>query len=273
MWVTSVKAGALGRFQQLGFAAAMACVFWCSGLSQVAYGQVSPSTSGELEVALKRAKAGEADGRDIVVIADAAAIQAIPDLEKQFSKTTDVDTKVSLASGLVKLRDEDDRYWKYLLEQATAAVESDVPDSNFSQSEGKMMMINPELQAWASSHNMSVNEAFQSARLGIPGKIFKLATAGDRRCVPLLRRALQARNYLIVLWASKGLAEIQDKESIPLIISAVQSAPYGYNEIIAESLLYFDDARAEAVFDNYVQKDRAKIDRDAKLQGMGVFGW
>jgi hypothetical protein len=245
----------------------------CPHLAHVACGQATQNPNSELDIALTRAKSGNADARDVVVIANAGLIQAIPDLEKQFSHATDIDTKVSLASGLVRLRDQDDTYWNYLLEQATLAVDSNIPDSNFSQSEAKMMIVTPELQAWADSHKVSFETAFQYARVDIPGKILRLGTTGDSRGIPLLRRALQARNYLMASWAAKGLAVLQDKESIPLIIAAVQKAPTGYNSLIAESLVYFDDAQAQSAVDTYLEKDRAKMNREEKSRGRGVFGW
>jgi hypothetical protein len=231
------------------------------------------NSNSDLDIALTRAKSGDADARDVVVLADAGAIQAIPDLEKQFSHATDVDTKVSLASGLVKLRDQDDTYWNYLLEQATLAVDSNIPDSSFSESAAKMMFPTPELQAWADSHKVSFETAFQYARVDVPGKILRLGTTGDSRGIPLLRRALQARNYLMASWAAKGLAVLQDKESIPLIIAAAHRAPAGYGAIIAESLIYFDDAQAQSAVDTYIPKAKATILRDARSRGMGVFGW
>ena len=216
---------------------------------------------------------GNISGRDVVVIADAGAVQAIPALEEQFKRATNVDMKLSIASGLVKLKDPDNMYWNYLLEQVTLAVDSDIPDSAYSESQGKMTIPSPELQAWADAHNVSVNTAGIYTRYDFPDKVIQLGMTGDPRGIPLLRRALDSRNYLIVTFAAKGLAEIQDKQSIPLIIAAVQRAPTAYNSLIAESLVYFDDTQAQSAVDSYMTKDMAKWDREARAQGRGVFGW
>jgi hypothetical protein len=69
-----------------------------------------------------------------------------------------------------------------------------------------MTSHSPELQAWADAHNVSVNTAWQYASSDIPGKVLQLATTGDPRGIPLLRRALHSRNYVIVAYAAKGLA-------------------------------------------------------------------
>lgn len=253
---------------------ALCFVLGCPLLPRLAHGQAAQNTPSELDsaIATAKSKSNVVSSRDVVVIADAGAVQAIPALEEQFKRATDVDTKVSIASGLVKLKDRDDTYWNFLLEQATLAVDSNVPDPVFSASQGKATILGPELQAWADAHNVSINTAGVYARYDFPGKVLQLAMTGDPRGIPLLQRALQSRNYLIVAMAAKGLAQIQDKQSIPLIIAAAQKAPLGYNSLIAESLVYFDDAQAQSAVDTDMPKDRAAMVREARARGMGIFG-
>jgi len=253
---------------------ALCFVLGCPLLPRLAHGQATQKTPTELDDAIASVKSGNFSSRDVVVIANAgAAVQAIPALEKQFGRATDVDTKVSIASGLVKLKDRDNTYWNFLLEQATLAVDSGVPDSVYSESQGKGTSQSPELQAWADAHNISVNIAWHYASIDIPGKVLQLATTGDPRGIPLLQRTLQSHNYLMVVWAAKGLAQIQDKQSIPLIVAAAQRAPTGYNSLIAESLLYFDDAQAQSAADQLMPKEKVTMLREAKARGMAVFGW
>ncbi len=222
---------------------ALCLVLGCPLLPRFTCAQKTQRQPDELNTALANVRSGDVSPRDVVVIANAGAVQAVPALEDQFRRATDVDTKVSIASGLVKLKNPDNTYWNFLLEQATLAVDSNVPDSVYSESQGKMMKQAPELQLWADAHNLSVKTAGQYARYDFPSKVLPLAMTGDPRGVPLLQRALQSRNYLIVAWAAKGLAQIQDKQSIPLIIAAAQKAPTGYDSLVAESLVYFVLAR------------------------------
>jgi HEAT repeat protein len=237
-------------------------------------GPAAPSQSDQLATSIARAKSGDVDTSDVEIIAEAGAVQAIPSLEEQFGRTTDVDTKTKIANGLVRLGDKHNTYWNYLLEQATLAVDSDVPDALFSDPVGKTRdQISSELQAWAQAHNISANTAAQSAMYDLPGKVFELAQTGDPRGIPFLRRALQSRNYMIAIFAAKGLAQIQDKDSIPLIIAACQRAPTGDASGIANSLIWFDDPRAQTAVDTYMPKEHAKIFRDARAQGMKPFGW
>jgi hypothetical protein len=236
-------------------------------------GPAAPTQSDQLATSIARAKSGNVDTYDVEIIAEAGAVQAIPSLEEQFGRTTDVSTKTEIANGLVRLGDKHNTYWNYLLEQATLAVDSDVPDALFSNPLGKTADQNSELQAWAQAHNVSANTAAQSALYDLPGKVLELADTGDPRGIPLLRRALQSRNYMIAVWAAKGLAQIQDKNSIPLIIAACQGAPTGFASEIAKSLIWFDDPRAQTAVDTYMPKEHAKIFRHARAQGMKPFGW
>jgi HEAT repeat protein len=234
----------------------------------------APSQSEQLSTSIAHAKSGNVDVGDVELIAEAKAVQAIPSLEEQFGRTTDVGTKTKIASGLVRLGDKHDIYWNYLLEQATLALDSDVPDGVFSNLVGQTRdQFSSALQAWAQAHDVSANTAAQSALYDLPGKVLELADTGDARGIPFLRRALQSRNYMIVSWAAKGLVQSQDKDSIPLIIAACQRAPTGFASEIAKSLIWFDDPRAQTAVDTYMTKEHAKIFRDARAQGMGVFGW
>jgi hypothetical protein len=106
----------------------------------------APSQSDQLATSIARARSGNVDTSDVEIIAEAGAVQAIPSLEEQFGRATDVDTKTKIASGLVRLGDKHNTYWNYLLEQATLAVDSDVPDALFSDPLGKTVDQNSELQ-------------------------------------------------------------------------------------------------------------------------------
>jgi hypothetical protein len=234
----------------------------------------APSQAEQLATAIARAGSGNVDVVDVEIIARAGAVQAIPALENQFARETDIGTKAKIAAGLVRLGDKDNTYWNYLEEQAALAVDSDIPDAVFSQSQAKVVdhQLSPELHAWADSHHVDVNTAGIDARYDFPGKVLSLGETGDPRGIPLLRRALQSRNYFIVAEAANGLAQIQDKDSIPLIIAACRRAPPGFNSGIAMSLIWFDDPRAQTAVDTYMSKEDAKIWRDAKAPGMGPFG-
>jgi PBS lyase HEAT-like repeat len=218
-------------------------------------------------------KSGVVADRDIVVLANAGVVQAIPVLEEEFRRETDVTTKAQIASGLVQLKDHDDAYWNFLLMQATLAVDSDVPDPFF-DSQGEVAAkgkFSPELEAWAQAHHVDANAAAKIAMYDLPGKVLFLGTSGDPRGGPLLRRALWSHNSQILIAAAEGLANIQDKGSIPLIIAACQRVER-LAPVLARSLIYFDDPEAQKAVDTYLSKEDAKIFRDVKASGHKIFG-
>ena len=77
----------------------------------------------------------------------------------------------------------------------------------------------------ASAHNLSVETSTQLAMMDLCSGLSPLAQIGDPRGVPLLRKALLSPNILLASLAAAGLAQAQDKASIPLIIAACKRAP------------------------------------------------
>ncbi len=231
-------------------------------------GQTVPTQSEQLETAIASVRSADDGALDVEIIAEAKEVRAIPALEERFGRSSNIDTKSRIASGLVRLGDKDDTYWNLLLEQATLALDSDIPfpgDQTMDQFSGA-------IKAWADAHRISVNTAAESAAYGLPGKVFELAITGDPRGIPLLRRALQSPSPVIVTFAAQGLAEIQDRESIPMIVAACKRRPK-FASLFARSLIYFDDPRAQNALDLYARKEDAKLWRDQRTQGMKPFGW
>lgn len=172
------------------------------------------------------------------------------------------------AAALVRLGDKDDTYWDFLVTFAAPALESDAPDFMSYDSQGKAVPgPSPEFVTWADAHNLPHAGLLEESRYMLPGKVALLGWSRDPRAIPLLRRAILSRNYMIEIAAAMGLAEIGDKDSIPLIIEACKKAPAEAAAVIAESLVYFDDNSAQSAVDQYIPTDQAKIYRDAKAHG------
>lgn len=219
--------------------------------------------------AISKIKSGNFVGADVDLIARAGAVEAIPDLKEQFLRTQDAIDKAKIAQVLVKLGDKDESYWNFLVDLATPALDSDAPDFMGYDSQGKSQPgPSPEFSAWATAHNLPANGSTAEDSVYIfPGEVGLLGLTGDSRAIPLLRRGLQSRNHMIVSAAALGLAELQDKDSVPLIVEACQKAPKEMAATIASSLVYFDSPEAQAAVNTYVPKNQASVLRDAKAQG------
>jgi hypothetical protein len=248
-------------------------------LTALVYGQQSQTNTpasaadkADVADAIAKVKSGNFLLVHVDMIAKADAVEAIPALKEQFGRSNDPLIKGKIAGTLVRLGDKDNIYWDFLVKQATLAVESDAPDfMNLDPQAKTGAGPSPEFIAWAKAHNVPPNgpngTAAEDAMIWFPGKLMLLGLTGDRRAVPLLRQALLSPNHMIEIAAANGLAEIQDKESIPLIIEACKKAPPAAAAPIAESLVYFDDAEAQSAVDTYVSKESAKILREAKAGG------
>jgi hypothetical protein len=125
----------------------------------------------------------------------------------------------------------------------------------------------PEYVAWADAHDLPHAGLLEKSKYLHPATVHILGWSRDLRAIPLLRQALISRNYMIEIAGAMGLAEIGDRDSIPLIIDACRKAPAEPAAAIAESLIYFDDDSTQNAVDQFIPKDVAKIYRDAKAHG------
>lgn len=257
-------------------------LMWCVLLTGAIYGQEKQSQPETLPYAVDRAnlphaiasvKSGDFGPSDVELIARVGAVEAVPMLEEKFGRTEDALDKAHIASALVRLGDKKDIFWDFLVEQATQAVESDAPNFMGHDSQGKSVPgPSPEFEAWVRAHNLDPTGLGEKQMYLAPGPVAFIALTRDARAVPLLRRGLLSPNYMIEIVAAKGLAEIGDKDSIPLIIEACKKAPAEEAAAIAESLVYFDDHDAQSAVDRYISKDAAKIYREARAHGRKPFG-
>jgi HEAT repeat protein len=208
---------------------------------------------------------------DLEILARYKAKDALPALRSEFAASHDPDTTEKIANALVRIGDHDPQYWDFLTARATAVLARDTPNP-YGFSDGKAVSDPPqEFSRWAADHNIQLAAALERATFSDPGTIANLAMTGDRRALPLLRRALQSRNYFVVAAAALGLAELQDKDSIPLIVDSCRQAPKETAELIAQSLVYFDTPEAQQAVDTFIPKERANALKAARGQGVEPF--
>lgn len=228
--------------------------------------------------AIARLKSGDFAAVHVDMIARAGAVDAIPILKEQFVLNQDELLKGKISAALLKLGNKEDVYWDYLEKLATPALESDAPDfMSYDAAGNSQPGPSQEFVAWAKAHNVTPNgpdnTAAEDSVYIFPGKVLLLAWSGDSRAIPLLRRALISPNHMIQIAAAEGLAGMQDKDSIPLIVEACKRAPVEAAARIATSLVYFDDPGAQSAVDQYVPKDIVKTYRQARAQGEKRTPW
>jgi hypothetical protein len=237
--------------------------------SRLAYG----TDPANVPLAFAKVKSGNFGLVDVDIIARARALEAIPTLKEQFEQAQDQLTKAKLASALVILGDKDDAYWNFLVQFVTPAILSDAPDFMGHDSNGKTVAEpSPQFTQWANAHRSQLTGTPPEDSLYMqPAKVMLLGSTGDPRAVPLLRRALASPNHQIEAAAAMGLSEIQDRDSIPLIIRACNSAPRESAAEIAKSLVYFDDENAQRAVEIYMSTDAAQAERQKRARGRTPF--
>jgi hypothetical protein len=203
-------------------------------------------------------------------LADADAIEAIPVLRKKFSelktrvseleaRSGDADFELSvmreISSALVRLGVKEGEHWDFLLAQADIAVNSDVPYPFVDEDMG----YREEYRSWAASHGIVDLATDAIKRLTVFTRLIPLAMAGDERALPLLRKGLLSPNPAVQGSSAKGLALLQDRQSIPAIIAICDKTKPPMLSFIVYSLLFFDDASAQEAAQRLL--DREAVDR------------
>lgn len=231
--------------------------------------------ASSIESLISDVKKGEFTRADLDRLARARAVQAIPALKEQFDKTTDISTKEALASALNRLGDKEQIYWNFLEKYARLAVESDAPFPNRFDSQGKIVSreLSAEFLAWTKAHRVSTEEAIRTQMREFPSYLLFLAVTGDKRGQTLLREAMSSPNYLLQAVAAKGLAKLQDEDSVPLIIEACEKAPAEMTPMIAYALVFMDDSRAQAaserfIPDHQVLEELRKVSREKGVDAL-----
>lgn len=234
----------------------------------VSIAQCQSNGSAEVANALAKLRSGEFTLYDLGLIGEARVVEAIPDLERQFTLKSDTLEKAKIAQVLLQLGDRKQEYWSYLADTVNAVLESDAPSPVRYDAAGMHIKgPSPEFIAWAQRHGQSPDQAAEEAVYRLPGLVMILGMSGDSRAVPLLRRGLSSPNYHIVAAAALGLAEMRDQGSVALIVSRCKEAPVEAASGIAQSLVYFDGPEAQGAVDTFIRKEKAKMLRDARAAG------
>src|SRR6185312_8072957 len=99
---------------------------------------------------------------------------------------------------------------------------------------------------------LSQNDAIYEHLGEFPVELEMMGDIGDPRGLPILLKGLSSQNYGVRRSSALGLALLQDKNSIPLIIEAAKNAPLEAQAVIARALVAFDDPKARAAADELI---------------------
>lgn len=277
MRIQTYSAGGVFFFRQVRIAGSLLLLLlavYCPSMNgQSARQSQAPTDLSNLPKAMADLRSGVFSAYDLELVARIHALEAINPLEKQFSREQDLSMKLKIANTLSRLGDANSEYWDYLAAHATEAINRNEPNPFRFDKNGKVLPQQPSdaYLAWARQKHLDAKTAYRELTLNDIAAIIDLASSGDRRSIPLLRKALTSKNPFMQINAALGLADLDDRQSIPLIIHACEKAPKEVAAMIAESLVYFDDNDAQHAVDSYVPPKTAKILREARAQGKTPF--
>ena len=243
-----------------------ALVCACALLPTAVTGQAQQPGQQTVEELISQLQRGQFDAATLHSLARARAVQAIPGMKQQFDAKQDVVMKMALASALVRLGEKTPVYWDYLVKYATSAVGNDAPFPTPFDSQGKVVRehLAPEFLQWAKAHNTDPNTAAETQIYVLPAYLGFLAMTGETRGLAVLRKGLSSPNYMVQAMAAKGLAKLQDIDSVPRIIEVCAKAPSDVAPLIARSLVFFNTPQASSAAERFIP-DREVLEELRKL--------
>lgn len=242
------------------------CALLGGVLTSVLVAQSGQTRPQSVDDAINEIKQGQVNPAALQRIARAGAVEAIPVLHQQFARTEEGLLKDAIASVLVRLGDKDRTYWDFLETHAREVIQSDAPFPVPFDMQGNTIrkQFSQEFLDWAKASHIDVQAAAMVQMQTVPAQITFLAATGDQRGLELLRRAMTSRNYFVQSSAARGLAKLQDVDSVPLIITACKRAPAEAAALIARSLVFFNTPQAQSAAETFI-KNREVLDELRKI--------
>jgi hypothetical protein len=180
---------------------------------------------------------------------------AVAELERRFAASANRQDKQRIAEVLLSRRQADQPYFDFLAGFARQAVASDAPFPYGYDAAGKLIpgKFSPEFIAWAAAKKVEPASAVPKVFVEYPTDVYLLALTGDPRGAEIFLKGLGSANYMVVYRSAFGLAKLQAKGAIPGIVAAAERAPGEAGELIARTLVLFDDPVAQAAAERLIK--------------------
>jgi len=179
----------------------------------------------------------------------------ISEIEKKFEEAPNSMYKSLYVSMLLRLGDEDDKYFEYLEDQAKQIIEDDRPYLLAKDANGKDIkgQISPEFEDWCSNKDIEINICISEWVYSIPAITTYLGLSGDERFFVYLEAALNSSSEIKVRAAANGLGLLGDKRAIPLFAQVLKNTNKPFHQHkIALPLYYFNDSGATELAEEYI---------------------
>ena len=203
---------------------------------------------------------------------------AVANAKKAFELSNDPLLKQRLASILLAVGVKDKSYQIYLEHAAREALADKTPWPICYRDKEKYDW-NPVFLEWCKKRDLDPLETLKRVHYEVPAPWTYLAAAGDPAFYKLLIEGLSSQNQYIVAMAARGLAKLQDSGAVDSLIAAGRRALPEGRFGIGESLLYFQDPKAQSAADEFlaatVTKEHAEnLRKAAREKGLkNLFDW
>ncbi len=179
-------------------------------------------------------------------------------IKKLFENSNEEVNKTLYAAILWRLGEKENLYWDYLVSKSIQAVESDMSHPlYFDDDKGKFVRgkHNPEFLDWCEKNNVDIPLATTRYIYIYPAIIQYLGLSGDKRGFNIILTALESNNMHLVLAATNALGILNDKRGIDYIVETAKKHPE-YSYIIAPSLAYIDEPRANEIMEEMIDDEK-----------------
>lgn len=224
-----------------------------------------------LETVISEAVASPNDGskvgRVIAAFNRTSDTRAQLALKEVFAKSSEQRVRQTVARTLLQHGARDEAYLNELLKYAQIAINTTAPPSLEFDEKGELKKdhLSPAFERWCEENGLDRTEC-PKIEYERPLDVWLLAEAKDPRAIPLLRQGLGARNYLTVQVSVKGLAMLNDTDSIPVIAANLTRFHPKRAQLIAAAVAEFDDPRVGPILDRFVADPKWRRDIDESIR-------
>jgi hypothetical protein len=230
--------------------------FWVGCLGAATAAPVLPVAAQQPLAAAPAAAAGQGSvTEDLANLLKRQDAGAVVELGRRFAASAVKLDKQKIAEVLLSRRQGDQPYFDFLAGFARQAVASDAPFPYGFDAAGKLIpgKFSAEFLAWAAARKVEPANAVPKVFAEYPMDVYLLALTGDPRGTELLLKGLASPNFLVAYRSAFGLAKLQAKGAIPAIIAAADRAPGEGSELIARTLVLFEDPAAQAAAERLIK--------------------
>jgi HEAT repeat protein len=174
-------------------------------------------------------------------------------MKELFGKASTRLVRQTLALALLQQGEKDEVYIDDLLKYAREAIDTTAPLPVEYDQQGNALKghVAPAFERWCKSNGFELRECLDRV-YAYPLDVLMLARAKDRRAIPLLRQALSVENHATAEMAVRGLAWLNDTDSIPLVAQQLVRFRPKLAQSVAAAVAEFSDPRVGPILDRFV---------------------